>query len=222
MSIDGRRLRVVVADDHVLVRSGITGLLEAGDLDVVGEAADGAEAVEVALRLRPDVVVMDVRMPRVDGIEATRRLRQHAGAPNVLVLTTFDLDEYVFRALQAGAVGFLLKDAPASRLVEGVRTAAAGDALLAPAVTRRLIERYMRIPSAGTGQDPARHLSVREKEVWLLVARGMSNSEIAAHLVISEATVKAHVTRVLAKLGVRDRVQAVVLAYETGVVQPGT
>ena len=222
MSADAPRLRVVVADDHVLVRSGITGLLEGADLDVVGEAADGADAVEVGLRLRPDVVVMDVRMPRLDGIEATRRLRRHSGAPQVLVLTTFDLDEYVFRALQAGAAGFLLKDAPAGRLVEAVRTVAAGEALLAPAVTRRLIERYLATPAAAPGEDPAKDLSAREREVWLLVARGLSNAEIAAELVVSEATVKAHVRRVLAKLGLRDRVQAVVLAYETGLVQPGT
>jgi DNA-binding NarL/FixJ family response regulator len=213
------RLRVVVADDHALVRSGITGLLEAGDVDVVGEAGDGAEAVEVALRLRPDVVVMDVRMPRLDGIEATRRLRRDPDGPQVLVLTTFDLDEYVFRALEAGAAGFLLKDAPPGRLVDAVRTVADGEALLAPAVTRRLIERHLRAP-VPTGRPPA-DLSPREREVWLLVAQGLSNAEIAGALVVTEATVKAHVTRLLAKLGVRDRVQAVVRAYETGVVRPG-
>ena len=216
-----RRLRVVVADDHALVRSGITGLLEAGEVEVVGEAADGAEAVEVALRTRPDVVVMDVRMPRLDGIEATRRLRRDPAGPQVLVLTTFDLDEYVFRALEAGAAGFLLKDAPPGRLVDAVRTVADGDALLAPAVTRRLIERHLRAPAPGAGPDPAADLSPREREVWLLVARGLSNAEIAGTLVVTEATVKAHVTRLLAKLGVRDRVQAVVRAYETGVVRPG-
>ncbi len=215
-------LRVVVADDHALVRSGITGLLEAGDLDVVGEAADGEEAVALARQLRPDVVVMDIRMPRVDGIEATRRLRQDPAGPQVLVLTTFDLDEYVFRALQAGAAGFLLKDAPPGRLVDAVRTVAAGEALLAPAVTRRLIERHLRAPAPGPRADPAAGLSPREREVWLLVAQGLSNAEIAASLVVSEATVKAHLTRLLAKLGVRDRVQAVVLAYESGVVRPGS
>ncbi|GAB3202379.1 response regulator transcription factor [Geodermatophilus arenarius] len=216
-----RRLRVVVADDHALVRSGITGLLEAGDVEVAGEAADGVEAVEVALRVRPDVVVMDVRMPRLDGIEATRRLRRDPAGPQVLVLTTFDLDEYVFRALEAGAAGFLLKDAPPGRLVDAVRTVADGDALLAPAVTRRLVERHLRAPAPATGPDPAADLSPREREVWLLVARGLSNAEIAGTLVVTEATVKAHVTRLLAKLGVRDRVQAVVRAYETGLVRPG-
>ncbi|MGY1986386.1 response regulator [Blastococcus sp. SYSU DS0669] len=213
------RLRVVVADDHALVRSGITGLLEAGDVEVVGEAADGVQAVELALRLRPDVVVMDVRMPRLDGIEATRRLRREPGSPQVLVLTTFDLDEYVFRALEAGAAGFLLKDAPPGRLVDAVRTVAEGEALLAPAVTRRLIERHLR--AAIAPPQPVAGLSPREREVWLLVAQGLSNAEIAAHLVVTEATVKAHVTRLLAKLGVRDRVQAVVRAYETGLVRPG-
>ena len=211
----------MVADDHALVRSGITGLLEAGDVEVVGEAADGAEAVEVALRTRPDVVVMDVRMPRLDGIEATRRLRRDPAGPQVLVLTTFDLDEYVFRALEAGAAGFLLKDAPPGRLVDAVRTVADGDALLAPAVTRRLIERHLSAPSPATGPDPAADLSPREREVWLLVAQGLSNAEIAGALVVTEATVKAHVTRLLAKLGVRDRVQAVVRAYESGLVRPG-
>ncbi|MGY1710028.1 response regulator [Geodermatophilus sp. SYSU D00758] len=219
---DGDPLRVVVADDHALVRSGITGLLEGGGLEVVGEAADGAEAVDVARRVRPDVVVMDVRMPRLDGIEATRRLRAGADAPQVLVLTTFDLDEYVFRALEAGAGGFLLKDAPPGRLVEAVRTVAAGEALLAPALTRRLIEQYLSSPAPGAARRPVPELSPREGEVWLLVAQGLSNAEIAATLVVTEATVKAHVTRLLAKLGVRDRVQAVVLAYETGVVRPGT
>jgi len=214
-------LRVVVADDHALVRSGITGILEAGGLEVVAEAADGAEAVQAARRLRPDVVVMDVRMPRVDGIEATRRLLREPDPPQVLVLTTFDLDEYAFEALRAGAAGFLLKDAPTERLVDAVRTVAAGEALLAPAVTRRLVERFLGAPPPGPRPDPAARLSAREKEVWLLVAEGLSNAEVAASLVVTEATVKAHVTRLLAKLGVRDRVQAVVLAYETGLVRPG-
>ncbi|MGY1721430.1 response regulator [Blastococcus sp. SYSU DS0533] len=214
-----RRLRVVVADDHALVRSGITGLLEAGDVEVAGEAADGVEAVELAARLEPDVVVMDVRMPRLDGIEATRRIRREPGGPQVLVLTTFDLDEYVFRALEAGAAGFLLKDAPPGRLVDAVRAVAEGEALLAPAVTRRLIERHLRTPAVPP--QPVADLSPREREVWLLVAQGRSNAEIAAHLFVTEATVKAHVTRLLAKLGVRDRVQAVVRAYETGLVRPG-
>ncbi len=214
-------LRVVVADDHALVRSGVVGVLEGGGLQVVGEAADGQEAVEQALATRPDVVVMDVRMPRTDGIEGTRRLRRLAEPPAVLVLTTFDLDEYVFRALEAGAAGFLLKDAAPDRLVDAVRTVAAGEALLAPAVTRRLIERYLQQPPAAPGPDPAADLSPREREVWQLLARGLSNTEIAAALVVTEATVKAHVTRLLAKLGVRDRVQAVVRAYESGLVRPG-
>jgi DNA-binding NarL/FixJ family response regulator len=212
---------VVVADDHALVRSGVAGVLEGGGLEVVGEAADGQEAVERALATRPDVVVMDVRMPRTDGIEGTRRLRRLADPPHVLVLTTFDLDEYVFRALEAGAAGFLLKDAAPERLVEAVRVVAAGEALLAPAVTRRLIERYLQEPPAAPGPGPAADLSPREREVWQLLARGLSNTEIAAALVVTEATVKAHVTRLLAKLGVRDRVQAVVRAYESGLVRPG-
>jgi DNA-binding NarL/FixJ family response regulator len=214
-------VRVVVADDHALVRSGIVGVLEGGGLEVVGEAADGQEAVEQALRSRPDVVLMDVRMPRMDGIEATARLRRLPDGPHVLVLTTFDLDEYVFRALAAGAGGFLLKDAAPERLVEAVLTVAAGEALLAPALTRRLIERYLQTPPARSGPDPAADLSPREREVWGLVARGLSNAEIAGTLVVTEATVKAHLTRLLAKLGVRDRVQAVVRAYETGLVRPG-
>ncbi|SFO34425.1 two component transcriptional regulator, LuxR family [Geodermatophilus obscurus] len=216
-----RPLRVVVADDHALVRSGVVGVLEGGGLEVVGEAADGQQAVEQALAHRPDVVLMDVRMPRTDGIEGTRRLRRLAEPPHVLVLTTFDLDEYVFRALEAGAAGFLLKDAPPDRLVEAVRTVAAGEALLAPAITRRLIERYLQTPPSVPGPDPAADLSPREREVWQLLAQGLSNTEIAAALVVTEATVKAHVTRLLAKLGVRDRVQAVVRAYESGLVRPG-
>jgi DNA-binding NarL/FixJ family response regulator len=218
---DPAPLRVVVADDHALVRSGIVGVLEGGGLEVVGEAGDGQEAVEQALRWQPDVVLMDVRMPRMDGIEATARLRRLQEAPHVLVLTTFDLDEYVFRALSAGAGGFLLKDAAPERLVEAVRTVAAGEALLAPTLTRRLIERYLQTSAPRSVPDPAADLSPREREVWELLARGRSNAEIAATLVVTEATVKAHVTRVLAKLGVRDRVQAVVRAYETGLVRPG-
>jgi DNA-binding NarL/FixJ family response regulator len=217
-----RPLRVIVVDDHPLVRSGIAGVLEGHGLEVAGEADDGDVVVELAQRLRPDVVLMDIRMQRIDGIEATRRLRQLADPPAVLVLTTFDLDEYVYRALQAGAAGFLLKDASPDRLVEAVRTVAAGEALLAPAVTRRLIERYLGEPQGGP--QPARsfdELTEREREIWLWIARGLSNAEIGAELFLSEATVKAHVTRLLAKLAVRDRVQAVVLAYEAGVVRPG-
>jgi DNA-binding NarL/FixJ family response regulator len=204
------------------MRSGLVGMLAVhDDLEVVGEAADGLEAVEVAQRVRPDVVLMDIRMPRLDGIGATRRLREAPAAPQVLVLTTFDLDEYVWEALRAGAGGFLLKDAPPERLAEAIRTVAAGEAMLAPAVTRRLIERYVGRPATGAGQRLVEGLTARERDVLDLVVEGLSNAEIGGRLFLSEATVKTHVTRVLAKLGVRDRVQAVVLAYESGLVEPG-
>lgn len=214
----GTPLRVLVVDDHSLVRSGIIGLLEAADIEVVGEASNGREAVEAAQRLHPEVVLMDIRMPVMDGIEATAAMVALAPAPKVLVLTTFDLDEYVYRALQAGASGFLLKDARPERLVDAVRTVSAGDSLLAPEITRRLIEQYLVVPQKMT--LPV-ELTPREHEVWLLLARGCSNAEIGRELYLSEATVKAHVTRLLAKLGLRDRVQAVVAAYETGTVRPG-
>ena len=210
--------RVLVADDHALVRSGIIALLEAADLEVVGEASTGREAVTASLRLRPDVVLMDIRMPDLDGIEATERVTAQPDPPRVLVLTTFDLDEYVYRALGAGASGFLLKDARPDRLVDAVRTVAAGEALLAPELTRRLIERYLSVPPAPA---PRTDLTPREQEIWLLIAAGLSNAEIGRELYLSEATVKAHVTRLLAKLGLRDRVQAVVAAYESGLVRPG-
>jgi DNA-binding NarL/FixJ family response regulator len=214
-------IKVLVADDHALARGGLRVMLDVqDDLEVVGEAEDGAQAVEEALRLRPDVVVMDIRMPRLDGIEATRRLRKHAGAPSVLVLTTFDLDEYVYEALRAGAGGFMLKDAPPGQLAEAVRTVAAGDTLLAPAVTRRLVERFVKRPSPGAG-DELTELTERELEVLRHVGRGLSNAEIAGRLYLSEATVKTHLTRILSKLGLRDRVQAVVFAYETGLIEPG-
>lgn len=216
-------IRVLVADDHHLARSGLRAMLDVhDDLDVVGEAEDGLAAIAAVEELAPDVVVMDIRMPRLDGIEATRRLRAREDAPHVLVLTTFDLDDYVYEALRAGAGGFLLKDAPPSQLAEAVRTVAAGDSLLAPAVTRRLVERFVRTPgpTAAQREDLAR-LTEREHEVLLLVARGLANAEIAGELYLSEATVKTHVTRMLTKLGLRDRVQAVVLAYETGLVEPG-
>ena len=216
-------IRIVLADDHALIRGGLAAMLGAeDDITVVGEAADGAEAVELALRERPDVVVMDIRMPVLDGIEATRRLAAHGLASSVLVLTTFDLDDYVYEALRAGAGGFLLKDASPARLAEAVRTVAAGEALLAPAVTRRLVERFVRRPPPG-GTRPAAldGLTDREQEVLVLIARGLSNGEIAGRLHLSEATVKTHVGRVLGKLGVRDRVGAVVLAYESGLVEPG-
>jgi DNA-binding NarL/FixJ family response regulator len=206
------------------MRSGLVGMLSVcDDLELVGEAADGLEAVQRAAVLRPDVVVMDIRMPRLDGIEATRRLRAHAGAPHVLVLTTFDLDEYVYEALRAGAGGFLLKDAPPRRLAEAVRTVAAGEALLAPVVTRRLVERFVAAPPPGSAasQEDFAELTERELEVMRLVARGRSNAEIAGELFLSEATVKTYVTRIFAKLGLRDRVQAVVMAYEHGLVRPG-
>ena len=214
---------VLLADDQELVRTGLRMILDAeDDLEVVGEAADGEEAVAATRRLRPDVVLMDIRMPGLDGIEATARLAAEPDAPRVLVLTTFDLDEYVYRALQAGASGFLLKDAPPDRLADAVRTVARGETLLAPALTRRLIERYLAAPAPGApAVDPAAELTPREREVWLLIARGLSNHEIGQRLFLSEATVKAHVTRLLAKLGLRDRVQAVVAAYESGLVRAG-
>ena len=216
-------IRVLVADDQALVRGGLVAILDAqDDIEVVGEAADGGAAVEEALRLRPDVVLMDVRMPNVDGIEATRRLAAHAGAPPVLVLTTFDLDEYVYESLRAGAGGFLLKDAPPERLANAVRTIAAGESLLAPAVTRRLVERFVRRPPPDTARrETFAELTKRELDVVLLVARGLANAEIAGELFLSEATVKTHLTRILAKLGLRDRVQVVVLAYESGLIEPG-
>ncbi len=216
-------IRVLVADDHHLARSGLRAMLDVhDDLDVVGEAEDGQAALAAVDELSPDVVVMDIRMPRLDGIEATRRLRARDSAPQVLVLTTFDLDEYVYEALRAGAGGFMLKDAPPSQLAEAVRTVAAGDALLAPAVTRRLVERFVRQPGpTSRQQEDLARLTERELEVLLLLARGLSNTEIAGELFLSEATVKTHVTRVLTKLGLRDRVQAVVMAYETGLVEPG-
>jgi DNA-binding NarL/FixJ family response regulator len=219
-------IRVLIADDQPLLRTGFRMILEAEpDLEVVGEAADGVEAVERARFLRPDVVLMDIRMPNLDGVEATRRLTsgQLPRAPRVLILTTFNLDEYVFEALRAGASGFLLKDVPPDELVAGIRVVAAGDALLAPAVTRRLLDRIAtRLPTTEPATTAAlQSLTEREREVLKLLARGLSNAEIAKEFVVSETTVKTHVAHVLQKLGVRDRVQAVVLAYETGVVQPG-
>jgi DNA-binding NarL/FixJ family response regulator len=216
-------IRVLIADDHALARGGLRGMLAADDeIEVVGEAEDGLVAVELAQRERPDVVVMDIRMPRLDGIEATRRLVASPVPPRVLVLTTFDLDEYVYEALQAGASGFMLKDAPPSQLLEAVRAVARGDTLLAPAVTRRLVEKFVARP-AGDETARARYgeLTEREQEVLVLVARGLSNAEIASALFLSEATVKTHITRILSKLELRDRVQAVVFAYENGIVEPG-
>jgi DNA-binding NarL/FixJ family response regulator len=216
-------IKVVVADDQELVRAGFCVILDTADgITVVGEAATGAEAVAQAERLRPDVVLMDVRMPEMDGLEATRLITATSPAPKVVMLTTFDLDDYVYAALRAGASGFLLKDSPRADLIAAVRAAAGGDALLAPSVTRRLIEAFARRP-AETSPSPAQLASVtaRERDVLMLMARGRSNAEIAAALVVSEATVKTHVGSLLAKLGLRDRVQAVILAYETGLIVPG-
>jgi DNA-binding NarL/FixJ family response regulator len=214
---------VLLADDQELVRSGFRLILELADgIEVIGEAADGREAVRLAKELQPDVVLMDVRMPELDGIEATQRLRQAGVEARVLVLTTFDLDEYVYGAIRAGASGFLLKDAPREQLVTAVRTVARGEALLAPAITQRLIERFVARPPVSEAAPARTELSPRELEVLQLVARGLSNAEIAAELILGEATVKTHVARILRKLAVRDRVQAVVFAYESGLVQPGS
>jgi DNA-binding NarL/FixJ family response regulator len=220
-------VRVLIADDQALVRTGFRMILDAeDDIEVVGEAGDGAEAVGLIGELRPDVVLMDIRMPELDGLEATRRALAGGNgdgpATRIVMLTTFDLNEYVYEALRAGASGFLLKDVPAEQLVDGIRVVARGEALLAPSITRRLIEEFTKAPP-----EPARalpgldELTARELEVFKLVARGMSNAEIAAELVVSDTTVKTHVARVLMKLGLRDRVQAVVAAYESGVVSPG-
>jgi DNA-binding NarL/FixJ family response regulator len=214
----------MLVDDQAMVRAGFRMILEAEpDIDVVGEAVDGLDAVQSVARCRPHVVLMDVRMPRMDGIEATRQICSMPDAPRVLVLTTFDLDTYVYSALRAGASGFLLKDAPPEQLIEAVDVVARGDALLAPSITRLLIDEVARRPAL----DPAEvrgldDLTEREHEVLILVARGLSNSEIAERLYLGEATVKTHVGRVLGKLGIRDRVQAVVLAYESGLITPGT
>jgi DNA-binding NarL/FixJ family response regulator len=214
-------IRVLLADDQELVRSGFRLILELADgIEVVGEAADGREAVRLAKELQPDVVLMDARMPELDGIEAIRRLRQAGVEAHVLVLTTFDLDEYVYAAMRAGASGFLLKDAPREQLVTAVRTVARGEALLAPTVTKRLIEQFVDRPAPEEAMPSLADLSVRELEVLRLLARGLSNAEIADGLIIGEATVKTHVARILRKLGVRDRLQAVVIAYETGIIQP--
>ncbi|MGH3458122.1 response regulator [Aeromicrobium sp.] len=214
------RIKVLIADDQALVRTGFRKILESEpDLDVVGEAGDGGEAVDAAMRLRPDVVLMDIRMPRVDGLEATQRL---AGRTRVLILTTFDLNEYVYEALRYGASGFLLKDAPADQLVTAIRVVAAGEALLAPSITRRLIEEFAHRPPPNTRPGQLRALSPRELDVLRLVARGLSNAEIADELFLGDATVKTHVSRILHKLALRDRVQAVVLAYESGLQQPGS
>jgi DNA-binding NarL/FixJ family response regulator len=217
-------IRVVLADDQALVRTGFRMILaETDDIEVVGEAGDGDEAVRVAAAADPDVVLMDVRMPHTDGIAATRRIRAAGAAARVLILTTFDLDEYVYAGLRAGASGFLLKDALAPELVAAVRVVASGEAVVAPTVTRRLIERFIGDEPA-TGRPSLTAFDVltgREREVLTLIARGLANAEIAQRLFLSEGTVKTHVSRVLAKLGLRDRLQAVILAYEAGLVRAG-
>jgi DNA-binding NarL/FixJ family response regulator len=217
-------IRVVVVDDQELVRSGFCVILDAADgIAVVGEAGNGEAAVAAVAAQHPDVVLMDIRMPGMDGLEATRLITQDpSAAPKVVMLTTFDLDDYVYEALRAGASGFLLKDSPRHDLIAAIRAAAAGDALLAPSVTRRLIEAFARRPPEATpSPSQLASLTARERDVLLLLARGRSNAEIAVALFVSEATVKTHVGNVLAKLGLRDRVQAVILAYETGLVVPG-
>jgi DNA-binding NarL/FixJ family response regulator len=219
-------IRVVVADDQALVRAGFRLLVDsASDLEVVGEAVDGAEAVELARRERPAVVLMDIRMPRMDGLEATRRIAadELLAGVRVLILTTFDLDEYVYQALRSGASGFLLKDTPPADLLAAIRVVAAGDALLAPGITRRLIAEFARRPDPSRVAPAAlQALTDREREVLGLVAHGLSNSEIAQRLVVSPATSKTYVSRLLAKLGARDRAQLVAIAYESGLVTPGT
>lgn len=216
-------ITVLLVDDHALVRAGFRLILDAeSGVEVVGEAGDGAEAILAVERLRPDVVLMDIQMPRMDGLEATRRIVQTAATTRVIILTTFERDDYIFEALRAGASGFLLKNAPPDELVHAVRVVAGGDALLAPSITRKVIEGYVRRPAA----DPAHHaalgrLTDREREILVLLAGGKSNAELAVHLFLGEGTIKTHVSNMLTKLGLRDRVQAVVFAYESGLVEPG-
>ena len=211
-------LRVFLADDQELIRAGLKALLEARGVQVVGQAADGIEAIELVPHVRPDVVLMDIRMPRLDGVEATRRLPDH----RVLIVTTYELDEYVVEALRAGAAGFILKDTPPDQLVEAIRIVAAGESLLAPSVTRRLLESVIRrLPAPAPARPELDELTAREREILLLIARGCSNAEIAGTLFLSELTVKSHVSHLLSKLRLRDRVQAVILAYEAGLVTPG-
>jgi DNA-binding NarL/FixJ family response regulator len=217
-------VRVLIVDDQALVRAGFKMILDAEpEIDVIGEAADGIAGLEAARSLRPDVVLMDIRMPELDGLEATRRLTSTGDGPRVLILTTFDLDEYVYEALRSGASGFLLKDTPPEQLVQAITVVAEGEALLAPSITKRLIEEFVRTGGTTQAEPPPgiQELTSRELEVLRLIARGLSNAEIAKELFVSETTVKTHVARVLMKLNLRDRVQAVVLAYESGLVQPG-
>ena len=216
-------IRVLICDDQALVRAGFRSILGGKpDIEVVGEAENGAEAVVLAERRRPDVILMDIRMPVLDGVEATRRLVADGSPARILVLTTFDLDEYVHAAIRAGASGFLLKDVTPAKLLDAIRIVAGGDALLAPSVTRRLLERFaVTLPAGDQSSDVLEQLTARETEVLRLLAGGLSNAEIAAELVVSEATVKTHISSLLRKLGLRDRVQAVILAYETGLVGLG-
>lgn len=219
-------IRVLIADDQQLVRAGFRMILATQPgLDVVGDASTGDEAIALARATQPDVILMDIRMPHTDGIDATRRILAEGGeaAPRVVILTTFDLDEYVYDALRAGASGFLLKDVPPEQLIAGIRVVRNGEALLAPSITRRLIEEFTGSKRRARPEPPAAltTLSPRENEVFRLIARGHSNQQIASHLVVSETTVKTHVTRILTKLDLRDRVQVVVLAYEAGVIVPG-
>lgn len=215
-------IRVLIADDQRLVRTGFRLILDLEpDMEVVGEAANGEECVRRVSKEHPDVVLMDVRMPVLDGIQAIHRLTEAGSTARVLVLTTFDLDEYVFAALRAGAAGFLLKDAPREQLVSAIRQAMDGDALLSPSVTRRLVERFVRAGAVGLALAPFESLSVREREVLVLVTRGWSNGEIARELYLGDATVKTYIARILTKLGARDRIQAIVMAYESGFIRPG-
>lgn len=215
-------IELVIADDQQLVRSGFGMIIGAEpDMSVIGEATDGTEAVRLVKSLRPDIVLMDVQMPGTDGLEATAEITAMDDGPRVIILTTFERDDYVFTALRNGASGFLLKNAPPETLVEAIRTVASGDALLAPSVTRRLVEEFARRPGVPSSSDAAERLTEREREVLVLLARGLTNAEIAEELYVGEATVKTHVSNVLTKLGLRDRVQAVVFAYENGVVTAG-
>jgi DNA-binding NarL/FixJ family response regulator len=214
-------LRVVIADDQALVRTGFTMILAADGIDIVAEAGDGVQAIDAVRRTRPDVVLMDIRMPTMDGLEATRRiLTDHPDPPRILILTTFDLDRYVYAALSAGASGFLLKDVTADRLIAAVRMVRAGDALLAPTVTRRLVERFAKQHDGAALHRDLTTLTPRELDILQRIARGLSNLELARQLHISETTVKTHVTRIFAKLGIRDRAQAIIVAYETGLITP--
>lgn len=225
MTAAARTIRVLLCDDQALVRTGFRMILEAReDLHVVGEASDGRECVELCRQLQPDVILMDVRMPNVDGVEATYRLVAQGSTARIIILTTYDLDEYVYEAIRAGASGFLLKDVRPAQLVDAIRVVAAGEALLAPSITRRLLDRFADILPRTNGKPlpGLTDLTEREREVLKLLASGLSNAELAERLFLSEATVKSHISNLLRKLGLRDRVQAVILAYETGLVRPGT